>query len=338
MHHLSPSPQQSKAVNCGNDPISSLKTMFVDMTQYPRVLDGQCPVRRSVFSKQHGMVKATWVRNPELPADQRIGVFQYEQLEAWIRFSSDTKVGLADPKSTIGVGIKLFGVEGIKLLESEQDALTADFILQNHDVFFVPDAMEMCAFTYAGVVLRDYDSYLDKHPVTAQILADMQKPEASVLSAVYGSCLPYAFGDHHYVKYKLVSLDLPPAAPVPGNNPNYLRDDLKTQLLTREYRFGFYLQFQQGEDMPLDDATVRWSEQVSGPRLFATITLHQQDIDTPGQVAYGENISYNPWHTIQAHKPAGSISAARKVVYEESARLRRNRNGIPICEPRIARP
>ncbi|MBV7531068.1 hypothetical protein [Chitinophaga sp. sic0106] len=340
MHQLHPMHHSSgaRAVDCGVDPTSSLKQMFIDMIQFPRALDGQCPVRRPVFSKQHGMVKATFVVNKALPPAKRIGVFQYDQLDAWVRFSSDTKSGLGDGKTTIGVGIKLFGVAGEKLLESEAYALTADFILQNHDVFFVNTAKDMCEFTYAGVVLRDYDSYLKDHPETAAILDEMQKLEPSVATAVYGSCLPYAFGDNDYVKYKLVPMDVPPGPPVPDNNPGYLRDELKQRLTKGEVRFGFYLQFRTDDaTMPLDEAMVRWPEEVSAPELFATLILHQQDIDTPGQVAYGENLSYNPWHTLAEHTPIGSISDVRKIVYEEGAKLRRDRNGIPLTEPHTSR-
>lgn len=340
MHQLNPhhNRSNSRTVNCDADPTSSLKEMFVDMVQFPRVLDGQCPVRRAVFSKQHGVVKATFIINPELPAQHRTGIFQYNKLDAWVRFSSDTKPGLGDPKSTIGIGIKLFGVVGKKLLESESDALTTDFILQNHDVFFVDTAKDMCEFTHAGVVLRDYDSYLDKHETTARILHEMQKAESSVITATYGSCLPYAFGANDYVKYKLVAINAAPAPSIPQNNPNYLRDELKQRLLKEEVKMGFYLQFRtDSEKMPLDKATERWPENISAPQLFATLILAQQDIDTQGQLAYGENLSFNPWHTLAAHQPAGSISDSRRVVYEESARLRRNRNGISLTEPRTPR-
>ncbi|RAJ08248.1 hypothetical protein LX64_00895 [Chitinophaga skermanii] len=339
MHLLSShhNTRKEKAVDCDQNPTASLKEMFIDIIQFPRALDGQCPVRRPVFSKQHGMVKATWERTPNLPIAKQVGVFKHERLDAWLRFSSDTKVGLGDLKSTIGLGIKLFGVPGEKLLESEHDALTADFILQNHDVFFVPNATEMCKFTHAGVILRDYNEYLKDHPITDEILTEMEKEEPSALMATFGSCLPYAFGTNNYVKYKVVALEPAVTKPIPKNNPCYLRDELKQSLIEKSWRFGFYVQFQSGTGMPIDDATVRWDEQVSPPELFATLTLHQQDIDAPGQVAYGENLSYNPWHTLAEHAPADSIGAVRKVVYEEGARLRRNRNGIALTEPRSAR-
>ena len=68
---------------------------------------------------------------------------------AWVRFSSDTLPTDPDSKTTLGIGIKLFGVPGEKLLG---DGDTHDFILQNFDIFFVDTAKDMCEFTRAGVV------------------------------------------------------------------------------------------------------------------------------------------------------------------------------------------
>jgi hypothetical protein len=323
--------------DCGSDPIASLKNMFVDRTQMTRVLAGQCPVHRAVFLKPHGVVKATFTIEPNLDESLKVGIFKGTSYDAWVRFSSDTVPGNPDLKTTLGIGIKLFGVTGEKLLEADQHAPTADFILQNHDVFFVDTAKDMCEFTYAGVINHDYDSYLDKHPITNQILDDMAKTVASVAVSDYWSGLPYHFGDR-YVKYKLSPVDPAPAPAIPSNNPDYLYDELKQRLLNGDVTFRFFIQLRTNDaTMPIDAATVRWSETESEPIAVATLTLHQQNTDTPGQEAYGENLAYNPWHTIEAHKPAGSISDARKVVYQASADLRRSRNGVPACEPTHAR-
>lgn len=51
--------------------------MFVNRTQFPRIRAGQCPARRAVFLKFHGIVKATWQIDPSFPKEWRIGVFNY---------------------------------------------------------------------------------------------------------------------------------------------------------------------------------------------------------------------------------------------------------------------
>eukprot|EP00456_Euglypha_rotunda_P016881 TRINITY_DN15671_c0_g2_i2.p1 TRINITY_DN15671_c0_g2~~TRINITY_DN15671_c0_g2_i2.p1 ORF type:complete len:109 (-),score=2.86 TRINITY_DN15671_c0_g2_i2:197-523(-) len=105
-----------------------------------------------------------------------------------------------------------------------------------------------------------------------------------------------------------------------------------------EAQFRFMVQFQTDpETMPLDKATVEWSETASPPIQLATLIVRQQVVTTQGQAAYGENLSFNPWRTLKAHQPIGSISDARKVVYKAGADLRRFKNGVPAVEPILPR-
>ncbi|HEX8396259.1 MAG TPA: LodA/GoxA family CTQ-dependent oxidase [Pyrinomonadaceae bacterium] len=326
--------------DCGADPIAALKTMFVDMVMGARINRGQNPVTRPVFRKTHGVARAAFVILDDLPEDLRVGVFRGGQYPAWVRFSSDSDPFQSDLKTTLGIGIKLFGVPERKLLESDANAETHDFLLQNHPVFFVDDARAMCEFTYAGVVMRDYESYLEKHPETAQILNEMEKVVASALQTDYWSVLPFAFGDKRFVKYKLVPSNIPAATDENNfDNPNFLHEDLKNRLGKGTASFDFYLQFQTNdEQMPLDRATVLWDEELSEPIRVATLIIERQDIDARGQATYGENLAFNTWHALPEHKPVGSISDARKVAYEAAAELRRNMNGIPLGEPDEPRP
>ncbi|WP_276484228.1 hypothetical protein [Paraflavitalea pollutisoli] len=327
----------SSTPDCGRDPVAALKQMFVDMTMGNRILAGQCPVRRAVFLKPHGVAKADFIITPGLPQEYRVGIFAHDRLDAWVRFSSDTLPGLGDLKSTVGVGIKLFGVPGTKLLPGDENATTADFILQNMDVFFVDTAMDMCEFTYAGAVEHDYNKYLDSHPITAKILDEMAKVVPSCLTSPYWSGLPYAFGDR-FVKYKLEPIGPPFSAPPSQNNADYLAADLQARLNMGEAQFRFMVQFQTDlATMPLDKATVQWSEETSPPVQLATLVLRQQDVSVQGQAEYGENLSFNPWRTLKEHEPQGSISDVRKVVYQAGAALRRFKNGVPAVEPQAAR-
>ena len=331
----------ASTVDCAADPVASLKTMFVDLVLGGRIADGEDPVLRPVFLKPHGVAAATFTVRPDLPAHLRVGVFGGDSYPAWVRFSSDTRPTSPDLRSTCGIAIKLFDVPGPKLLDPDEDEITHDFLLQNHDVFFVDTATDMCEFTKAGVVDGDYDPYLKAHPATAKILDDMAKVVPSTLGIDYWSGLPYAFGDEANAKYKLV-----PAGgggdPVPGlstDDPDYLHRDLRARLLDAEATFHFCVQLQTDpERMPLDAATVRWEESASAPIHVATLTLPRQDVDADGQALYGENLSYNPWRVLAEHAPRGSIADARRVAYYEAAKLRREHNDVPFDEPTEPRP
>ena len=330
------------AADCGDDPIAALKTMFVDILMGGRIGQGQKPVLRPVFLKPHGVAGGTLTVRPNLPDELRVGVFAGTSYPAWVRFASDTRPSTPDLKTTCGIAIKLFDVPGEKILPPNTDAPTHDFLLQNHDVFFVDTARDMCEFTHAGVVEGDYGPYLQAHPRTSRILDAMEKVVPSVLETEYWSGLPFKFGEGRHVKYKLVPAGPAPGAPVPGlstDDPNYLAEDLRRRLLAGTARFHFMVQFGvDPERTPLDRATKRWDEAVSEPVHVATLTLARQDVAAPGQAEYGENLAFNTWHVLPEHEPVGSVAEARKVVYQAAADLRREKNGVTLAEPTEPRP
>lgn len=322
--------------DCAENATERLEEMFVDLIQRRRIETGQRPARRTVFLKQHGGAYGTLQPVRNLPEDLKVGTFAHGTLPCWVRFSSDTQPTSPDLHSTLGIGIKLFGVPGPNLM-GESD--TADFILQNHDVFFVDNATEFCEFTTAGVVDGNYPAYLRRHPKTARILDEMQKAEASCLTAKYWAILPFAFGTGddgapRYVKYMLEPEGQP--AGEPFDDRDYLAIDLASRLRRGEARFRFLIQFRTDpETMPLDAATVRWnSEWVH----IADLVLPRQNIERRGQGAYVQNLAFNIWRTPPEQEPQGSIAAARRVVYQGSADQRRLANGVTLTEPEEPAP
>lgn len=324
---------------CDQDPVLGLKQLFADYFQGKAMAAGRDPATRPVFLRLHGVAYGHFVVNADLPDALRVGIFgQAPGYPVWVRFSSDVQPGLPDLNGTVGVAMKLFGVTGKKLLEPDQDALTQDFILQNHDVFFVDTARDMCEFTCQSLHGKG-EAYEKQHPDTAQILRDMQKVVDSALTSDYWSVLPACFGADRFVKYKLEPLQVAAAdASANFNDPSYLRADLHARLKKGAASFRFLVQFRkEGDAMPLDAATVRWSEALSEPVHVATLHLPQQDLDARGQSTYGEGLAYNTWHALPEHAPVGSIAEARKVVYRASAENRRNVNGVANAEPALLR-
>ena len=311
-----------------------LKEMFVEMGQKTRIENGQKPAERAVFRKQHGIAYGNFVINKDIPKKFKVGIFAGDSYECAVRFSSDTSPSSADLHSTLGVGLKLFGVKGPKLLG---DGTNADFIFQNINRFFAKDAQQMCSFTTAGAIDGDYDAYIDKHPELASILAAMAKEEASCLSASYWAILPFKLGDSHIVKYRLVPDDTYKGAPF--DNKNYLKLDLEKRLRNGESRFRFEIQVRTDEkSMPLNDAQAVWSTEESPYVCIAKLHLPQQDVSAIGQAEFGSNLAFNIWRTLEAHKPLGSIAEVRKVVYAASAEARHQANGQQLQEPKARCP
>ncbi|MFC9502189.1 LodA/GoxA family CTQ-dependent oxidase [Streptomyces sp. NPDC057002] len=327
--------------DCAAEPVAGILAEFVDKRMGQRIAQGQDPVLRPVFVKYHGTARGVLTVAPDLPPDLCIGFLKAAReqeggLTAWVRFSSDILPDRPDFRRTLGMGIKLFGVPGPKLLEDEGQTDTQDLVLQNHDVFFVDTARDMCEFQ------QDPVAYQNAHPETRSILQAMRKPEESTLTARYWGVLPYEFGADRHVKYVLAPVSCPPGDPQaapPDEDPSFMRGDLRHRLAAGEAAFDLLVQFRTHPDlMPLDRATVRWEESLSAPVRVARLTLRQQDVRARGQDAYGENLAYNPWHCPAEHRPVGSMAEARKVVYRASAARRRDANGIPVAEPGPARP
>ena len=63
------------------------------------------------------------------------------------------------------------------------------------------------------------------------------------------------------------------------------------------------------------------------------VGIMAQAFDTETQRAFGENMSFTPWHSLPVHRPLGGINRARKIVYDAISTFRHERNNIPRQEP-----
>ena len=85
--------------------------------------------------------------------------------------------------------------------------------------------------------------------------------------------------------------------------------------------------------MPIEDPGALWSDKLSPFRKVATIRILTQEFDSVSQMAFGEDISFTPWHSLPDHRPLGGINRARKMVYRLISEFRHQRNNRPRKEP-----
>lgn len=330
--------------NC-DDPIACLRHMFVTMTQVRRVEEGQCPARRPVFLRTHGVLRGTLHFLPDIPVAYRHGLFDNagRSLAVYVRYSSDLSDGRPDWMSTIGIGIKVFGVPGEKVV-SDDGASTADLLLQNVPFFFVDDAKAMCSFTKATFEGWG-DEWVQKNsPVTNDLLARMAKPIRSVFETQLWSVVPFRLGDGH-CKYMLK----PGVSTFAGDpnieDPDFLGKDLAARMKDGPASLDIYVQRRPevgelsqayiDEHFPLDKATVTWDEKVAVPVKVATIELPAQDVSAPEQAIYGDWLAFNIGRVPRVNEPVGTIAEARMSVYQTSADYRRKKNEQPVTEPSV---
>lgn len=327
-----------------DDPIKCLQHMFVDMTAKRRVeTQGQCPARRPVFLRTHGVIKGDITFDKDIPTDMRHGFFSNPGAKhpVYVRYSSDLADGRPDWMSTIGIGIKIFNVPGKKVV-SDDGAETADLLLQNVPFFFVDTARDMCEFTKASFEGWGDEWGQRNAPATNVLLDKMAKPIRSVLATDLWSVVPFKLGNS-YCKYVLVPGTSTFAGEPDTSDPNFLGKELAGRLSKGDATLDIYIQQRPDpaklgqayvdEHFPLDRLTVAWDEDEAVPVKVATIRLPKQDVHASEQETYGDWLAFNIGRVPKENAPVGSIAEARMKVYQASANYRRGKNGQPEEEP-----
>ena len=298
---------------------------------------------RDVHSKGHGCVKAEFTVLPDLPDELRVGVFQEPRtFPAVIRFSN---AGALAPiggtamditRDARGMAVKLVGVTGEKILEDEKEADTQDFLMFTPDIFFCPGPEGFFDLMVALTSNRlTFAWFLLTHPSISLALIASLKKAANLLELQYFSAVPYRLG------FRAVKFSAKPVfdrkSEVPSRpSDNYLRERMQEQLAREEASFDFMMQFQKDPyAMPIENGLVPWAEEVSPFLKVATIKILRQSFDSPEQMVDCDNLSFTPWHSLPEHRPLGSISRVRRLVYQAISKFRHQRNDVSREEPTV---
>ena len=301
------------------------------------------PVTRDVHSKAHGCVKARFEVG-ELEPRLRHGLFaQAGRYDAWLRFSSgDTHVQSDEIKDARGFALKVMGVPGEKLLPAERDAQTQDFVMINSPRFFIRTLAEYEQFMaymargsrygwfFDGFSWKPWRWHLRELSLAA---ATLKAPPASLLQTQYHSLSAYRLGPSQFVKYSARPCVAAKAAR-PAKGASMLRETLAAELAKGDGCFDLLVQLQvPGRNMPVEDATVLWSEKDSAFLKVARVTIPKQEFATAEQDAFCENLSFTPWHALPDHEPVGVMNRIRRALYQEISRYRHAKNAAPRAEP-----
>ena len=324
----------------------------IESVNYPPAKDRPAPhppYRRDVHAKAHGCVQALVDVAKDLAPAFRQGVFAQpgKQYQAWIRFSNGNTWPQADSEGDARwFALKLMGVPGTKLLEPEATADTQDFVLINSPVFFIRNVEEYARFTRIladGSRLGYFFNQYSWNPLTWRVrdmilaLKTLKSAPDSLLHTRFFSLSAYKFGPDMNVKVSAAPCTRQPVAKVDRKDPNFLRAEMKAELATDEACFTLMVQPQvAGKNMPVEDPTVEWSERDSPFVTVAAITVRKQEFDTDRQNEFCENLSFSPWHTVEAHRPIGGLNRIRKAVYLEDARYRRTKTMDRNRNPAVA--
>jgi hypothetical protein len=303
---------------------------------------------RAGNTKTYGLVKAVFTIRPDLPDNLQVGLFQSgKKYPAYIRFGGPGPrvVPDAEDNGILSIGIKLMGVPGNKLLDDER--FTVDFSGISSPSFTTPTVQENVKLqqqigrgTPAWYFLNPFDSHL----LDMVMQGLYARIHANPLALRYDSCVPYLYGTEpgipngqparpRAIKFAILP-SLNTVSPPDTGDDNFLRQAMIDTLSKQSVTFDFAIQFQTDPvNMPIEDASIVWSEKDSPLISVATIEIPQQDFTLPAQDAFARNLSFNPWHTLAELRPLGNQNRARKYIYQATSRMRQQINGEKHMEP-----
>jgi hypothetical protein len=313
----------------------------VESTIRKQFQDGSA--RRDAHPKAHGCLKAEFMVDEKIPENLAKGVFiPGKTYQAWIRYSN----GNPDPNKPDyegqerGMSIKLLGVPGDKLLESEQKEQTQDFIMMSNPAFFLRDPGN--AVPFFEVLGSGSKFTMLKIPFalsfseTRMLLKINALKISNPFQTRYWSPVPYQLGasaDKQAIKFSARScttnVDSMPDKP----GANFLRDAMRITLAKGDVCMEFLVQPRTSATMAVEDAKTEWDEADAPFFKVATIRIPQQTFEAPDRQQFCENLSFTPWHALPEHKPLGGINRLRKVVYERLSSTRHAMNNAERREP-----
>ena len=314
------------------------EAIYASMAAFLRKTYPPGKAERAGNTKTYGIVRGEFTVRGDLPEKLRVGLFaEPKTYPAWVRFAGPGPLSPPDLKDNgvLSIGIKLMGVPGPKLFDDE--TATQDFTGIAAPTFTTPDVFANAQLQKEigdDTAIWYFLNPLRPHYLDALMAALYAKVHSSPLETPYWSCVPYAFGRGQAIKYQVrpASRRRTPVPAHPGDN--YLREAMAATLAKREARFDFLVQLQTNAvTMPIENASVIWPEKESPWVPVARLTLPPQRFDSPEQLAFAHNLSYNPWHSMAEHRPLGNQNRARRGLYSRLARLRQEMNLVRHIEP-----
>jgi len=284
---------------------------------------------RALHVKQHvGAVGEMVVKAPE---NARAGVFSMsgKSWPVYARFSNGSSRHQGDGEPDVrGFAIKLVGVPGQKLIAGLENELTQDFLLIDTPAvpFRTPD--EFMMFVRAA---KDGPSKLLPRLISSfglgralNILwgAIRKDKVKSFASHTFHTAAPIAFGKTAAKLALFPGTNAEPTTTFKG--PDYLQQDLSARLKQGPLSWTLRAQlFVDEATTPIENAAVVWN----APWIdLATLTLPKQDVTSPRGREISElvsQLSFDPWHTSEEHRPLGAMMRARKVAYAVSVIARK---------------
>lgn len=330
---------------------------------------GETSASRAFHAKSHACVLGSLSIEPsKLPPTARVGLFEKAATyPTWVRFSNGVGSKQSDKKLDMrGFAVKIMGVPGKRIVSREGDATatTQDFLLANQPIAPASDVRHMMAFGEAATAASDAESILgklealvkagafltrDENVRIVDFLANWVLPKTKEVGSLLGdeyftgapNALGLADGDPNTARAKaafklkvrtgvLRGDECTPVVTAPKpKDLAFLRNDLESHFASGKVCADVYLQLQtDGRREPIEDASVPWQSEFT---KVGRVVFEKQDLDAhAAEQEKCDSFSFQPWHTIEAHRPLGNVMRARRLALPSSAAYR----GATLTEPR----
>ena len=312
---------------------------------------------RAVHAKAHGYLRARFEVLPGLHPALAQGLFASPATyDAILRFSTTPGDVLHDGVSTPrGAALKVLGVPGPRLPGSEGET-TQNYVLGNSPSFqigtakgFLRQLRPLAASTGQAEPVKKVISAVTR---TAEAALEMVGGKSATLTTLAGQAKTQLLGDSFFSQAALlhgdyfakvalspVSSELVALSESPidtSGHPDAIRESVRDHFQSCPGEWELRVQLATDIDtMPVEDAAAMWSEDESPYRPVARITAAPQDTWSDDMREWVEdNMAFNPWTGLAAHRPLGSIMRARRPAYFAARVYRSRGNGIEISEPK----
>ena len=310
---------------------------------------------RDAHAKSHGVLAGELRVQQDLPEHLAQGVFAAPRVYPVIVRFSTAPGDLRSDQVPVqrGIAIKVIGVDGPRALDD--GFTTQDFLLVNHPTL---------PFGTIGAY-ADLQNLLEKQPrqsdqqlqvaglgarVAASLLSRLGRPLSpaiETLAAANNHILGETFYSMAALRYgdfvakiratprsdNVRALTGQPVGKRAGESA--LRDLVVDFFASNGAEFNLQAQLCADIDrMPIEDASVRWPEDLSPFQTVAVLHLPAQDAYSDARRRYADDVlSFSPWHALEAHRPLGSVMRSRRAAYPMSSEFRHTVNGIAPHEP-----
>ena len=309
---------------------------------------------RASHAKSTGLAVGTLTVIPGLTEPLRQGLFaEAESYPVLLRFAQGPGEKLSDSVSTHrGVGIKVLGVTGAKL--SGHDGATQDFVFATGPAFAQSNASTFLT------AIKGIEKGTGMPEVIKQAVSSTSRVVNAALNAVGGDSATFGFFGHtkrnpladayfsqaalRYGDY-VAKIGLFPVSPElvalidqtldTGADHDAFRQAVVEHLRRHGAEFEIRVQLCTDLDvMPVEDASKPWPEDQSPYQSVARISIPPQEAYSPARQEYFDQVlSFQPAHSLAAHRPLGSLMRARLHTYQALSAYRHGQNQKLQVEP-----